>query len=97
VPTYERLPRFDRDYAALSSEQRDAFRKAVRKFVEDLERGQGFRRSLRVKGIQRAEGVFEFTWAKDGRATFSYGEPAHEGEPHIVWRRIGTHDVFQRP
>ena len=97
MPTYERLPRFDRDYKALSAEPKEAFRQAVRKFVEDLEAGKGFRRSLRVKGIQRAEGVFELTWAKKGRATFGYGEPVREGEIHIVWRRLGTHDVFETP
>lgn len=30
------------------------------------------------------------------RATFEYGDEIL-GEPHIVWRRIGTHDVFRRP
>jgi hypothetical protein len=35
--------------------------------------------------------------APDGRATFQYGDEVQAGEPHIVWRRIGTHDVFDRP
>jgi len=37
------------------------------------------------------------TWAGDGRATFEYGEPITEGEPHIVWRRVGTHTIFDQP
>jgi hypothetical protein len=37
------------------------------------------------------------TWAPDGRATFSYGTPVKEGEAHIIWRRIGTHDIFTNP
>lgn len=28
-------------------------------------------------------GIFELTWAKDGRATFEYGEPIREGEPDV--------------
>jgi hypothetical protein len=34
------------------------------------------------------------TWADNGRATFSYGDSIQEGEPHIVWHRVGTHDVL---
>ncbi len=94
MPTFERLQRFDRDFAALSAEERDAFRAAVRKFVHDLERGRGFRKGLRVKGIRGAPGLFEMTWAANGRATFSYGASIREAEPHIVWHRVGTHDVL---
>ncbi len=94
MPTYERLARFDRDYAALTTDQRRAFRRAVDRFVQDLQAGRPFRRGLRVKAIQRAPGVFEVTWAPDGRATFQYGEAVHEGEVHVVWRRVGTHAVL---
>jgi hypothetical protein len=93
VPTYERRPQFDRDYAALTREQKRAFRVAVEKFVADLDSGR-FRPGLRVKGIKSAPGIFELTWAPNGRATFEYGTSIHEGEPHIVWRRVGTHDVL---
>ena len=34
------------------------------------------------------------TWAPDGRATFSYGETVRDGHVHIVWHRIGTHDIL---
>jgi hypothetical protein len=94
MPTYERSARFDRDYRALTSAQREQFRTAVRKFVHDLDRGGAFRSGLRVKGVKGSPGVFEMTWADDGRATFSYGESHRPGEPHIQWRRIGTHDVL---
>ncbi|MFL5913464.1 MAG: hypothetical protein ACJ768_23215 [Gaiellaceae bacterium] len=94
MPTYERLLRFDRDYGALSAADKRAFKEAVRKFVEDLERGQGFRKGLRVKGVQGAPGVYEMTWAGNGRATFSFGRSVRGNEPHVVWRRVGTHDVI---
>jgi hypothetical protein len=32
-----------------------------------------------------------------GAPRFEYGEELRPGDPHIVWRRIGTHDVFRRP
>ena len=94
MPTFERLRRFDRDFAVLSDAQKEAFRATVRKFVADLERGDGFRQGLRVRGVRGAPGMFELTWANDGRATFSYGESRREGEAHIVWHRVGTHDVL---
>jgi hypothetical protein len=37
------------------------------------------------------------TWADGGRSTFEYGSPVREGETHIIWRRIGTHEIFGRP
>jgi hypothetical protein len=94
VPTYERLPRFNRDWDKLSDAERTAFKQAVKKFVADLERGGKFRKGLRVKGIKSAKGIFELTWANNGRATFEYGREVREGEPHVIWRRIGTHDVL---
>jgi hypothetical protein len=37
------------------------------------------------------------SWAPDGRATFEYGEQMIAGEAHVIWRRIGRHDVFRAP
>lgn len=96
MPTFTTTRRFERDYAALSAENRARFKTAVREFVADLAGGK-FRKSLRVRGVQGARNVFEMTWAPDGRATFSYGPEQVEGEPHVVWRRVGTHDVLHRP
>ena len=47
--------------------------------------------------MQGTRGVFEMTWAPDGRATFSYGEPVQEGARHVQWRRCGTHSIFRNP
>ena len=97
MPTYQKLPRFLKDYAQLSKEEKRRFKEAVKKFIEDLNRGEGFRPGLRVKGIEGAPGIFEMTWAPDGRATFHYGRSRSGGEPHVVWRRIGTHVVLDGP
>ena len=96
MPTFAQTDRFRRDFAKLTAAQKAAFRAAAAKFVVDLESGC-FRPGLRVKGVQGAAGVFEMTWADDGRATFEYGSAVREGETHIVWRRIGTHDILARP
>jgi len=50
-----------------------------------------------VKRVQGHPGVYEMTFAPDGRATFTFGEEIRPGETHIVWRRIGGHEIFERP
>ncbi|HEY9327012.1 MAG TPA: hypothetical protein VIS09_02035 [Streptomyces sp.] len=97
MPTYEALPRFTTDLDRLTPEQRYCFRRTVAAFVEDLRTGGRFRAGLRIKGVRRAPGVYELTWAPDGRATWSYGRVVVAGLPHIVWHRIGTHRVLDRP
>jgi hypothetical protein len=37
------------------------------------------------------------TWASNGRATWQYGPEQRPGERHVIWRRIGTHDIFRAP
>ncbi len=91
MPTFSQADRFRRDFARLTAEHKAAFRAAAARFVADLPSGR-FRPGLRVKGVQAAVGVFEMTWADDGRATFEYGPAVHQGETHVAWRRVGTHD-----
>jgi hypothetical protein len=97
---YDTTEQFDRDHARLSTEERKQFKAAVRKFIEDLRslpHGQ-FRSSLRVKPMQSADGIFEMTWGHpDGRATFAYGGEHRPGAAHIIWRRVGGHDIFGSP
>jgi hypothetical protein len=53
-------------------------------------------KALRVKDVELAPGVWEMTWAwPDGRATFQWIEI--EGEPAILWRRVGGHAIFKEP
>ncbi len=99
MPTYLVLPLFWSDYAKLSPAEKAMFLQARDEFMEALALlgGQRFRPSLRIKGVQGYPGVFEMTWAKDGRATFSFGPSQIPGEPHIVGRRIGDHSIFKNP
>lgn len=89
------LAHFGADLDSLSASRQAAFLVAVAQFVDDLRRGGGFR--LRVKGVQGATGIFEMTWADDGRATFEYGDAVTKGEAHVLWRRVGTQSVLDRP
>ncbi|GGT84645.1 hypothetical protein [Streptomyces violascens] len=94
MPSFETLPRFTTDLHHLTPAQHRRFRRVVLDaFVPDLRTG---RPGLRIKGVRRAPGTYELTWAPDGRATWSYGKEKFAG-PHIVWHRIGTHSILDRP
>ena len=99
MPTFETLPRFERDWKKLTAQQQGTSRKVVTEaFVHDLaDPDRPFRPSLRVKGVTAHPGVFEMTWDNDGRATFSYGDERIAGQAHIIWRRIGTNAIFTPP
>ena len=98
MPTSELPDSVYAEYAKLSREQRRAFRRALARFIEAL-RNQPtmFPGALRVKGVQGHPGVFEMTFAPDGRATFEYGDELVAGEPHVIWRRVGDHSIFRQP
>jgi len=96
-PTYAREPAFARDFVKLPERQGSRFLAAVAAMVADLKAGRRFRPGLRVKSVQGWPGVWEMTWAPDGRATFEYGPERRPGEPHVIWRRVGAHDIFRQP
>ncbi len=100
MPTYEVLPRFTADLDRLTPDQRRRFRRTVAAFVEDLRTGS-FRAGLRIKRVQQTSGIYELTWSMGpgpaGRATWQYGPERRPGTPHVVWRRIGGHNIFTGP
>lgn len=74
----------------------DDFQPACERFASDP--STPWPRSLRVKRVQGAPGIWEMTWSftgPDGRATFEW--ILIDGELAIRWRRIGGHEVFERP
>ena len=98
MPTYEYPEAFLREFRRMSPEQRRRFLVAVARLVEALhERPPRVPAGLRVKAVQGTAGVWELTFAPDGRATFAYGAEQRPGEPHVIWRRIGDHSIFANP
>jgi hypothetical protein len=98
VPTFERSPRFDREFRRLPRELQRAFLEMLPAFIAALRvTPPSFSPALRVKRVQGTSGVWEVTFASDGRATFAYGDEVLSDEPHVIWRRIGTHDVLADP
>lgn len=98
MPTFAAADQFRKDLKKLDTAARTRFHDVIKNaFVPDLQAGKGFRKGLRVKHVAGTSGVWEMTWAGDGRATFEYGPELRPGEPHVIWRRIGTHEIFKRP
>ena len=97
MPTFDVLERFWRDFDQLAEESKLRFLAARALLSFDLKAGVQPRRSLRVKRVVSHPGIWEMRWAADGRATFEYGAEVIPGQPHIIWRRIGTHDIFRNP
>lgn len=90
MPTFERLARFDREFRRLPRELQRAFLAMLPLFVTALkEKPPAFPPGLRVHRVQGATGIWEITFAPDGRATFEYGDQVLAGEPHVIWRRTG--------
>lgn len=98
---FERTERFANDFRRrLSPQQQEQFRQVARQFsaaCDEVKPDWGrLPRSLRVKDVEDAEGVWEMTWSwPDGRATFEWIEI--DGEPAVRWRRIGSHSIFSDP
>jgi hypothetical protein len=93
MPTHEEDSSFWRDFDRLTTEQKAEFKEAVAKLVADLRRGT-FRKGLRIKRVHGRPDTWGMTWADDGRALFTYGASIRPGDPHIIWLRVGTHDIF---
>ncbi len=98
MPTYEVPAAFRREYERLPADQRRRFIAAVAEPARALDaKPPDFTAGLRVKRVRGTVGVWEMTFAPDGRATFAYGDPVTYDEAHVVWRRIGDHSVLKRP
>ncbi len=93
MPTHEETMRFLRDFRSMTAARQKLFLESVAKFASDLA-GHSFRKSLRIKRFQGHDGVWEMTWGADGRALFRYGDERLPGHQHIIWLRVGGHEIF---
>lgn len=102
---YRTTPAFDGDVGRLADAEKKLFSRIVRqKFVTAADRVTShpdrakWPKSLRVKRVEGADGIWEMTWSfsgPDGRATFEWIEV--DGEPAIQWHRVGGHEIFKDP
>jgi len=102
---YTRLPAFLADWQALMPDERRLIKQWL---TDDLlpafaayeadPKGYVWPAKLRFERIRHGGGICAVTWSfagPDGRATFEFG--TDEGQPCIIWRRIGHHDIYTNP
>ena len=99
MPTHDETTAFQRDRNRLTGAQAERFKARLADFIDDLKEMEAGRRSwfrpgLRVKKLSGRPDVYEMSWAPDGRATFAIGDPIVAGKLHIVWLRVGSHDIL---
>ena len=99
MPTHAQKPAFAREFKRLSAKRAALFETRLEEFIDDLlamEEGRldWFRPQLRVKKVRGAEGLYEMTWDRDGRATFAWGAEQRPGKRHVVWVQIGGHEIL---
>lgn len=100
---YRTTGAFDRDFARLPTEHQQMFLKVLRvHFLPAIDAGRfsgvpPWPKRLRVH--QLVGSVYSITWnftGPDGRATFHLDHD-ETGHTVLVWRRIGTHTIYDRP
>lgn len=98
---FEATPQFLKDLRRLRPEHRAMFKSCVADFNSGCERYvrtglmNSWRSSLPVARMRGAEPVWEMTWSfsgPDGRATFQLVE--RDGETVVLWRRVGSHQIY---
>ena len=97
MPIRDALDPFFEDYDKLTLQQKRRFLAAVRELVTDLKEGRQPRPGLHVHRLRGHPGIWAMAWAPDGRATFHYGAEILDGQAHLVWRRIGDHEIYENP
>jgi hypothetical protein len=106
MPTYAADPRFWHEYRHLPTQDQELFKAGRDEFVRCLrsweERGchgaPQFPARLGVKPfVFRKHQYMELSWADDGRCLWEFGAPQRPGVCHVIWRRIGSHRIYDNP
>ncbi len=101
---YRSLESFRGDFARLPAEHRTLFLHMLRTyFLPAIAAGSfsgtpSWPKRLRIHRLSNSE-IYSLTWnfsSPDGRATFHL-DKIDDGEPPLVWRRVGDHDIYRHP
>ena len=84
MPTHEERTRSLNEYRKLRLEEQRLFDQAVADFVAALKAHQPPPTHLGIRRFRSQKNVFEFHWAPNGRALFTYGTSPHPGDVHVI-------------
>lgn len=97
---------FTRDLAKLAPEHQRLFRAAIHDhFLPAIEAGAftgtpPWPPRLRIHQLAGTTTIYSLTWSfasPDGRATFQLETDTTTGDTVLIWRRIGTHRIYDQP
>jgi hypothetical protein len=101
---YRSLEFFRNDFRRLPAEHQQMFLQVLREFflpaigAGSFSGAPGWPKRLRIQQLSNTK-VYSLTWnfaSPDGRATFRL-DKMDDGEPLLVWRRIGDHGIYKNP
>ena len=101
---YRSLESFRNDFRRLPAEHQQMFLQVLREFFLPAISAGSFSgplpwpKRLRIHRLSNTE-IYSLTWnfaSPDGRATFPL-DKMDDGEPLLVWRRIGDHASYKNP
>ncbi|MGH2409666.1 MAG: hypothetical protein ACRDGS_04760 [Chloroflexota bacterium] len=97
MTSYDWHNRFLAEYERLSPEDQDAFQAAIRRFVAALRASRAPDPGLGIRQMTNHPGIYEFHFSRRGGATFHYGSEDRGKEAHVVYRRVGGHEIYRQP
>jgi hypothetical protein len=98
------LESFRNDFRRLPAEHQQVFLRVLGEFflpaisAGSFSGAPGWPKRLRIHRLNNTE-IYALTWnfaSPDGRATFHL-DKMDDGEPLLVWRRIGDHAIDKNP
>ncbi len=100
---FQRTAKFAADFKCLPREHQQLFLALIRAFNAACDAyvadpSVGWPAALRVSRMVGTADIWEMTWSfsgPDGRATFQIVDL--DGEPAVLWRRIGSHAIYKNP
>jgi hypothetical protein len=89
---FRRLHTFRDDFAKLPTEIQEQAKEKFRLFQQDPAHN-----SLRIKKMQGQDNIWEGHVTRGYVFTFMWMNDPETGEPIAVFRRIGTHSIYDKP
>lgn len=93
---FRRTPQFREDYRSLSDEDRQAVDEAFGSVAEALQGNIDAFSRHRLRRMEGAPGIWEGHVRQNLCFTFHY-DYTKEGEKICMFRRIGTHAIYEKP
>jgi len=93
---FRRTPKFNEDFKNLTPQEQEDVKAAFPNVVSALQGNAVLFRKHRIKQMQGHEDIWEGHVKINLCFTFHY-DKTEDGEKVCFFRRVGTHDIYNRP